>query len=490
MVPPASYDDNMKLTKEEFQRINEDNPLELFHQGIKAKETREKYTRTLRNILCKIFEDILDGDFEDRVIQLVKIAREDPNWARDLLLNLSRKLKERTKLPKDNSEYLNPTTVSNYFKPIKKLFEMNDVTIQWKRIYTTFPEHDNISDSRGWSRDEIQKMLRHTNGSIDTAIILVAASSGIRVGGFDISWKDIVPIYSIDGNLKLDITESQEENASITCAMIRIYSGTSEGYPAFITPEAYESLMDYKSDWIRDVGREPKPDEPIFKKEGILPRRATVVSIKKRVDRVVRRSGFRNVPVKSKKRYEVPIMNGFRRFWNKTCKESISKDSPLGSLIKKEFMMGHAGLIKLDKNYFQTHTLELAEEYLNVIPNLTISSEKRLRLENKKKTEKIEKLERQQMEINELKLEVKRIDIKNKMSEAMKKRFIEWAEDNPDKANALQIAKTGIGNMRDIDSMVKCFLKKDNVDLEKYLQSFSDAKISVIDDKKSSSSQV
>ena len=60
-------------------------------------------------------------------------------------------------------------------------------------------------------------------------------------------------------------------------------------------------------------------------------------------------------------------MNGFRRFWNKTCKESLSRDSPLGSLIKKEFMMGHTGLIKLDRNYFKTHTLELAEEYLNAV---------------------------------------------------------------------------------------------------------------------------
>jgi hypothetical protein len=104
-------------------------------------------------------------------------------------------------------------------------------------------------------------------------------------------------------------------------------------------------------------------------------------------------------------------------------------------------MMGHTGLIKLDRNYFKTHTLELAEEYLNAIPNLTISNEKRLRLENKKKSEKIEKLEKQQREIDMLKLEVKRIDIKHKMTKVLKRKFIEWAEENPDKANALQIAK-------------------------------------------------
>ena len=413
----------MKITREEFQRIGEESPLELFHQGIKAKETLEKYTRTLRHVLCKIFEDILEGDFEQRVKQLVKHAKEDPDWTRDLLLNLSIRLKERTKLPREDSDYLNPSSIDNYFKPIKKLFDMNGVVISWNRVYATFPEQDNVSDSRGWTRDEIQKMLKFTNGSIDRAIVLVSASSGIRAGGFDLNWQDLTPVYQIDEQLKFEITESEEEYAEIACAMLRIYQGTNFNYPAFITPEAYEALMDYKSDWTRDVGREPKGKDPIFKKEGEILRRTTPVGVKKRVERMIKRAGLRD-KIKGK-RYEVPIMNGFRRFWNKTCKESLSRDSPLGSLIKKEFMMGHTGLIKLDRNYFKTHTLELAEEYLNAIPNLTISNEKRLKLENRKKTEKIEKLERQQREIDNLKLDVKRIDLKNKMNEAMKKKFIE-----------------------------------------------------------------
>lgn len=471
----------MKITKEEFQRIGEESPLELFHQGIRAKETQEKYTRTLRHVLCKIFEDLFEGDFEARVSQFVKLAKEDPDWTRDLLLNLSIKLKERTKLPKEDSDYLNPNSIDNYFKPIKKLFDMNGVVISWKRVYATFPEQDNVSDSRGWNREEIQKMLKFANGSIDRAIILLCASSGIRAGGVDLNWQDLIPVYQVNDQLKFEITESEEEISNVACAMLRIYQGTNYSYPAFITPEAYESLMDYKSDWTREIGREPKAEDPIFKKEGTILRRTTPTEVKKRVERMIKRAGLREI-IKGK-RYEVPIMNGFRRFWNKTCKESLSRDSPLGSLIKKEFMMGHIGLIKLDRNYFKTHTLELAEEYLNAIPNLTISNEKRLRLENKKKTEKIEKLEKQQREIDILKLEVKRIDLKNKMSEAMKQRFIQWAEENPDKANAFQIAKTGLGKMKDMDKFVEHFLTEHrDVDIDEYLKRISKAKISVSDD--------
>lgn len=89
-------------------------------QGIKAEDTREKYTRTLRRILCDIFEDILEGDFEQRADKLVKMAKENPSWTKDLFLSLSKKLHQRTQLPKDHPNYLNPSSFDSY-KPIKKL---------------------------------------------------------------------------------------------------------------------------------------------------------------------------------------------------------------------------------------------------------------------------------------------------------------------------------------------------------------------------------
>ncbi|MCJ8306299.1 MAG: hypothetical protein HRU07_04535 [Nitrosopumilus sp.] len=61
----------------------------------------------------------------------------------------------------------------------------------------------------------------------------------------------------------------------------------------------------------------------------------------------------------------------------------------------------------------------------------------------------------------------------------MKKRFIEWAEENSDKANVLQIAKTGLGKM-DMDATVDHFLEHKDADLEKYLKSFSEFTIFLI----------
>lgn len=372
----------LKLTKDEFQRIKEQHPLELFRQGIRSRETLEKYERTLKWLLTNFLEDILEGSFEERVSQLVKNGRERPDWVRDLLLNISKKLRERTRLPKNDDDYLSPNSFDNYFKPLKKLFDMNDIVLSWKRVYATFPEIGNNTDGRGWTRDEIQKMLKFANDPMDRTLVLIAASSGIRVGGFNLDWEDVKPIYLLDEKLTMDLLESEVGKARLVCAALKIYKGSKEEYGAFITPEAYETLQDHRKEWIREVRREPKPTDPIFKLEGSLLKRASISSIKKRIERMVEKAELRVQLQNGKRRHDVPIMNGFRRFWNKVSKETLSKDSPLASLIKKEFMMGHVGLTKLDRNYFKTHIFDFVEEYLALVPDLTISNENRLRVEN------------------------------------------------------------------------------------------------------------
>ena len=409
----------MKLSYDEFERTGDVDPLVLYTQAIKSAETRTKYDRTLRNMLCVMLEDILHGTFEERARELICRGREDPDWVRDLLLSVSRKLRERTEHAPDHPQYLNPSSFSNYFKPVKKLLDMNDVTIPWKRVYSTFPEQNNISNStRGWTRAEIQKMLMHSHGPIDHAVILVCASSGIRVGGFEgLEWRDLTPIYYCEGDEKearyndhngnhsnsktttkkrrLCVEDdNNEKNLTIACARLQIYRGSSEEYPAFITPEAYEALLEYKADWAHRVGHAPEPHEPMFIRMGDLPRKASKTLIKKRVQQVVSSAALRDeASIRNKpRRHTVPIMNGFRRFWNKSCKESLSGDSALSSLIKKEYMMGHAGLVSLDRNYFKTHMLELAEEYLHSVPALTINDTVRLRTENTKQANTINKI--------------------------------------------------------------------------------------------------
>lgn len=371
----------MKIENEDLQITNH-SALELFYHGIKSKETKSKYTRTLRRILNDILENVLKGSFEDRASQLVNKTKKDPDWGMSVMLALSKKLKERSNLSKNDANYLNPTTIPNYFKPVRKLFEMNNVPLVWRRVIATFPELDNNDKGRAYTRQEISDMLKFGNGAIDRAIILVAASSGIRVGGFDLKWGDIRPVYKIGDKLTFEITESEQSDAKVACAILTVYKNTPDEYPGFITPEAYEAIQNYRKEWIQQVGKEPKPDDPLFKKDGSFARKLGSNAIRARVDDVLRRSQLRTPLVKGKRRHDVPAMNGFRRFFNKANKETLSKDSPLAALIKKEFMMNHTGLVKLDRNYYQAHIFELIEEYLNAVPNLTISEEEKAKAEN------------------------------------------------------------------------------------------------------------
>jgi len=374
----------MKITKKSLVKL-EDEPIELFYQGIKSEDTKTSYTRKLRKILCEYLEEIFEGSFESRAAQFVYLTKKDPDQAIRILLSLSKLLRERTKKDLSDQDYLNPSSFNNFFKPIKKLFDMNGVGIAWKRVYATYPELDNFTDGRGYSREEIQSMFNFAKGVIDHAIILVGSSSGVRVGGISgLKWEDVEPVYKIDDKLVLEITESQAETAEIVCAVLKVYNHTDQKYPAFITPEAYKAILDYRKSWILEVGREPKLHEPLFKNSGPYVRTLTGGGIRHRMMRVIKGAGIRIPLVKGKRRHEIPAMNGFRRFWNKTSKEVISKDSPLADLIKKEFMMGHVGLTKLDKNYFKTHLLELAEDYLVIVPHLTISDEERVKAENRK----------------------------------------------------------------------------------------------------------
>ena len=63
-------------------------PLLLFEQDILDEVTRRKYAATSRRILCVIFEDLLEGNFEEQAMQLVQKGKGDPNWVQDIMISL------------------------------------------------------------------------------------------------------------------------------------------------------------------------------------------------------------------------------------------------------------------------------------------------------------------------------------------------------------------------------------------------------------------
>jgi len=373
-------------------------PIELFYSGLRTDQTRRIYEYNLKKIVNEFFEDILTSEgFENRVNELVNRAKNDQKWIMNLIITMVSELKKRLSLPNDDPNRIkNPKTIRGYTNPLKKLLLMNEIPLVWEKIYSMIPDDYCNSETRGYTRTEIKKMIHHSKIE-DTCAILIASSSGIRLGSFDYQWKDVRPVYQFEGRLLWEdeqVTEDVSKYGKVVCALILIYKNSNQSQFAFITPEAYESILEYREQWIQDVGREPKGTDPFFKISGLVVKQLSGIGLATRIKRVVIDSGLRKPLVKGQNRHEVPIMNGFRRFFNKTNKESLGRDSSLAQLIKKEQMMGHSGLIKLDFNYFKTNISELIEEYLNSVPNLTISDEERLKIQNKNLQQKNQELEK------------------------------------------------------------------------------------------------
>ena len=401
----------MELKPEEIIQTKE-NPLELFYSSLKSEYTKKDYDRKLRKVMCEFLGPILkgdpelvkqqelqdhptkrgikrtffDADYEIRVNEFVKRASKDTEWAESILISLAKKFGDRTRLEKTNSDYIKPTSLKNYFNPIQKLLDMSNVIVSWKRIRATIPKSDEVDNTREYTYEEIQKMLLHCKIE-DRVLILLASSSGIRAGAFNLKWKHFVPIYEYENHYlweENDVTESVTKNGKIICAMIRIYADSQDEYFAFITPECWNSIQAYRELWIKETREEPKEEDPFFRKKGTYHIPLSDMGIRKRLERILEEAGIRKPLSKDKRRHNVPAFNGFRRFYNKASKKSISKNSTLASLILKENMMGHSGLIKLDKNYFKANVTELIDEYIQTVPFLTISNEERVKAENMK----------------------------------------------------------------------------------------------------------
>lgn len=367
---------DIRLSPQEI-KVGQENALDLFFFGIKAAETKRTMTRNLKIFLVDACAELLNGTFEQRAQQFVELTKEDQQRATQIILAYVSKLREKTFLDKTDLAYLNPSSIPNRIKPIKKLLEMNNLGLGWKRIYTTYPERDNTNQGRGYTREEIRKMLEYSK-RIDTHFIILASSSaGLRVGAWDnLRWGDVFPIYQVNDEYKVELAKN--ESGKIVCASMIIYRGTSEEYTSLISIEAWKKLQEYKRVWSSKMKREPIDSDPLIIEHYAKPKPLTSIAVKRRIEEILDSSGFREPLTEGKRRHIVPATHGFRRYWNKIMMNSQRKRGTLSALVIKERLMGHGGLVSTDKNYFWTDVSDYVPDYLEAMHELMINEEERL----------------------------------------------------------------------------------------------------------------
>jgi len=378
----------MNITLEKINTRTD--PYQLFLDSIRSPTTQRRYKNLLYTFLKlipnQLYIDSIGKKPKDREPKtlakfFVDLARKDTELASNVIAAYIKEDKKRVEEGKISSQ-----TLPNHTKPIKVLLDANRIQIHWKSLNKLMPRRESKSKDRAYTREEIQKMLEITNDITDKVIILLFSSGGFRLEAWDyFTWKDV--IFFKDGG-------------SYKGASLLIYRGDPESYWTFITPEACRTLELYRENWKADIGVYPKPDDPLLKSVRFpVIRRLNQKGVRKRIDKVVSDIGLRPPLPPGKKRHEVQLDHGFRKYFNTMLRRAKV------DYLDKEDMMGHK--IGLEKHYerYQEEDFERFPEYQKAIPFLTISDDERIKLENRKLIEEKSELEKANTEIESLKAE-------------------------------------------------------------------------------------
>jgi hypothetical protein len=336
----------------------EQNPMAVFSYALKAPETKRQYPRRF-----KMFVDFLklEGRFEEQAKHFLLKAKSNQQWAQDSLMRFIEFQKERC-IQKEISE----STISNYYKATKLFCEMNDLTLNWKKISRGLPYGRKAANDRAPTLEEIQKLVEYPDRRIKP-IIYSMSSGGFRLGAWDyLRWKHVTPI-----------TNNQGE---VIAAKVLIYPGDLEEYYTFITPEAYHALkewMDFRAEYGEEITAESWLMRDLWQtsnmkygaKFGLAthPKPLKSTAIKRLIERALWEQGIRQPLSSGTKRHEWKAAHGLRKYY-KSRAEQLMKP------INVELTMGHN--LGISKSYWKPTERDVLEDYLKAVPLLTMNADK------------------------------------------------------------------------------------------------------------------
>jgi hypothetical protein len=332
-------------------------PLSEFMYGLKATETKRQWPRRL-----KMFFDFLkiEGNPDHQAKYFVNKAREDPQWAQDSFIRYVSFQNCRVKAGK-----ISPSTVPNYFKPAKLFCEMNEISLNWKKIRRGLPTARQAANDRAPTVEEIQKLTEYPDRRIKP-IVYTMISSGIRIGAWDyLRWKHVIPI--------------PDDSGQVLAAKIIVYDGEPEQYYSFITPAAYQSLKDWmdfrqsygekitSESWLmRDIWQTTNVNYKSKSGLATCPKKLKSSGIKRLIERALWEQGLRQPLENWSRRHEWQAAHGLRKFYNSTA-ELFMK------WINVEITMGHK--TGVSASYYRPLEKNVLQDYLKAVNALTIDAD-------------------------------------------------------------------------------------------------------------------
>lgn len=284
---------------------------------------------------------------------------------------------------------LSTSFIKIFLASIKNFFEMNDIeNIRWRKLKRFMGEETPVHEDRCYTYEEIQTLINVADMKLK-AVILLMASSGMRVGALSVTrfghLKRIGDLY------KISVYEGQKGKGK---------------YYTFCTPEAAKSIDIYLQ-FRERCGEKLTADSPLFRKDfdidfheaarnQVMP--SSYHSIRMDVFNCLIKSGVRTIDhVNSfRNRKEVKMTHGFRKFF-----ETQLVNAKLHEIIIRK-LTGHSERDNLTQLYSKQTERELLLEYEKALDALTINPENRLK-------RKVEKLEFEKSKIDQLVLEMQEI---------------------------------------------------------------------------------
>jgi integrase len=207
----------------------------LFRAALRNAATRDPYERRLIAFLYRI---------EMNPDSFVNLARKKPGAAEKKVISYIIQQVQRAE-----EGQITESTIRNPLKAIKLLLEMNDVSLNWKKIRRLLRPARGYALDRIPTIDEIRDILDAAD-SRGKALTLLLLTSGLREGAIaSLRISDYSPIHS-DGK--------------VVAGKIIVYNGEPERYTTFISPEALNALEKYL-EFRRDHGEVLTHQSPLFR---------------------------------------------------------------------------------------------------------------------------------------------------------------------------------------------------------------------------------
>jgi integrase len=187
-------------------------------ESLKSKSTLDTYSIHL-SLFCKFH-----NTNPDQLIQLNNSGSQLKTMVLNYIMYLKKIAKRSAGKPKMGE--LSVNSIKLYLTGVKSFLEFNEIALPWKKIAKFYP--DDVTNSyRSYTKDEIKKLLSVADPR-DRCIILLMASSGIRVGA--IQTLKVKSIKRLDGGI----------------GIITVYPDSKDSvYVALVTPEFLASLDEY-----------------------------------------------------------------------------------------------------------------------------------------------------------------------------------------------------------------------------------------------------